>query len=169
MSLVSSVFVLTTRLMFVLGRRCAALRPTVCGRVRHASESVAVRPSAKVNLPPVPRPVSMDRLVFVGTGSQQPIRERNTSGVGIRLSNGRSILIDAGEATQHAMLRRDLPVGPSNIDTICITHLHGDHVLGMDQSEGVAVVVPCCGTQRKRKWETHLTRGAHFPTQNTCS
>ncbi len=133
--------------MFGLGRRYAValVGPTVCGRVRHASEaSAAGRPRAKVNLPPSPRPVSMDRLVFVGTSSQQPIRERNTSGVGIRLSNGRSILIDVGEATQHAMLRRDMPVGPSNIDTICITHLHGDHVLGADQREMVVVIFPVC-------------------------
>lgn len=42
---------------------------------------------------------------------------------------GRKILIDCGEGTQVAM--RKVNAGFKNIDMICLTHLHGDHIFGL--------------------------------------
>ena len=42
---------------------------------------------------------------------------------------GRKILIDCGEGTQVSMKMKNC--GFKNIDLICITHLHGDHTIGL--------------------------------------
>ncbi len=42
---------------------------------------------------------------------------------------GRKILIDCGEGTQVSM--KILGWGFKSIDIICITHMHGDHVVGL--------------------------------------
>lgn len=42
---------------------------------------------------------------------------------------GRKILIDCGEGTQISMRMKNC--GFKNIDLICITHLHGDHIIGL--------------------------------------
>ncbi|WP_399326716.1 ribonuclease Z [Tissierella sp.] len=42
---------------------------------------------------------------------------------------GRKILIDCGEGTQVSM--RSLKTGFKQIDIICITHVHGDHIFGL--------------------------------------
>lgn len=69
-------------------------------------------------------------LVFLGTGSGAPTRGRNVSSLALRLPESREIwLFDCGEATQHQLLRS--PFSPSQIRRIFITHLHGDHVLGL--------------------------------------
>lgn len=43
--------------------------------------------------------------------------------------NGRKILIDCGEGTQVSM--RMANAGFKNMDIICITHIHGDHIVGL--------------------------------------
>ena len=42
---------------------------------------------------------------------------------------GRKILIDCGEGTQVSM--REINSGFKSIDIICITHIHGDHIIGL--------------------------------------
>lgn len=42
---------------------------------------------------------------------------------------GRKILVDCGEGTQVSM--RILGSGFKTIDYICITHVHGDHIVGL--------------------------------------
>ena len=42
---------------------------------------------------------------------------------------GRKILIDCGEGTQVSM--RICNTGFKTIDVICITHIHGDHIVGL--------------------------------------
>jgi ribonuclease Z len=68
------------------------------------------------------------RIVFLGTSSGTPTRERNVSSVAIVL-DGTVLLFDCGEGTQHQFLRAPLRSG--SIDAIFITHLHGDHVYGL--------------------------------------
>ena len=68
------------------------------------------------------------RLVFLGTSSGTPSRERNVSSIAVVL-DGTVVLLDCGEGTQHQLLRA--PVRSGAIDAICITHLHGDHVYGI--------------------------------------
>lgn len=59
-----------------------------------------------------------------------PTRARNVSCVALRpAQRGEVWLFDCGEGTQHQLLRSDLNI--SQITRIFITHMHGDHVLGL--------------------------------------
>ena len=65
---------------------------------------------------------------MLGTASQQPTRLRNHSGY-VLLWDDEAILVDPGEGTQRQLLIAG--VRPTRITRICITHLHGDHCLGL--------------------------------------
>lgn len=67
-------------------------------------------------------------VVFLGTGSMVPTRERNHSGY-LVLHNEEAILVDCGEGTQRQL--RYAGISPTRITKILITHWHGDHVLGL--------------------------------------
>jgi ribonuclease Z len=59
-----------------------------------------------------------------------PTRARNVSCVALRPpQRGEVWLFDCGEGTQHQLLRSDLSI--SQVTRIFITHMHGDHVLGL--------------------------------------
>jgi ribonuclease Z len=66
--------------------------------------------------------------VVLGTASQAPTRYRNHNGYLLRW-DGFGILFDPGEGTQRQMVMAG--VASSAIDMICVTHLHGDHCLGL--------------------------------------
>jgi ribonuclease Z len=72
--------------------------------------------------------VSGRELVVLGTASQAPTRYRNHNGYLLRW-DGFGILFDPGEGTQRQMVMAG--VASSAIDMICVTHLHGDHCLGL--------------------------------------
>ena len=67
-------------------------------------------------------------LCMLGTGGGMPMPQRFLSSVLINYK-GRKILIDCGEGTQVSM--RMLSWGFKSIDVICITHGHGDHIVGL--------------------------------------
>jgi ribonuclease Z len=67
-------------------------------------------------------------LTILGSSSATPIFNRNPSSQSLNI-NERLYLIDCGEGTQQQMLRFD--VKASRIDHIFISHLHGDHYLGL--------------------------------------
>lgn len=67
-------------------------------------------------------------LVVLGTASQAPTRHRNHNGYLLRW-DGFGVLFDPGEGTQRQMVMAG--VASSAIDLICVTHLHGDHSLGL--------------------------------------
>lgn len=71
------------------------------------------------------------QLQFLGTGAGMPSKERNTSALALKLLDERGSiwLFDCGEATQHQILHTSIK--PRKIDKIFITHLHGDHILGL--------------------------------------
>jgi ribonuclease Z len=70
------------------------------------------------------------QLTFLGTSAGKPTKERNVSAVGLEFEQeSRWYLFDCGEATQHQIMRSRLSVG--KLDTIFITHLHGDHYYGL--------------------------------------
>jgi len=60
-----------------------------------------------------------------------PTRKRNVSSIALNLmaERGTVWLFDAGEGTQHQMLRS--PIKPGKLEMLFITHLHGDHVFGV--------------------------------------
>ena len=72
--------------------------------------------------------MSSREVVVLGTGSQVPTARRNHNGYVLRW-DGLTILFDPGEGTQRQLLRAG--VSAPSLDRICLTHLHGDHCLGL--------------------------------------
>ncbi|MFA5576652.1 MAG: ribonuclease Z [Tissierellaceae bacterium] len=67
-------------------------------------------------------------VTLLGTGGGMPMTNRYLSSAMISFK-GRKILLDSGEGTQVAM--RKFKTGFKNIDVICISHFHGDHIFGL--------------------------------------
>lgn len=67
-------------------------------------------------------------VALLGTGGGMPIPNRFLSSMLISYK-GRKILVDCGEGTQVSM--RLLKWGFKSIDVILLTHIHGDHILGL--------------------------------------
>ncbi len=67
-------------------------------------------------------------VIFLGTGGSLPTRERGLPSVAIR-RDGELTLFDCGEGTQRQMMHAGL--GFNKPTTIFISHLHGDHLLGL--------------------------------------
>jgi ribonuclease Z len=72
--------------------------------------------------------VASRELVVLGTASQAPTRKRNHNGYFLRWDEA-GLLFDPGEGTQRQMLFAG--VTASQITSICVTHFHGDHCLGL--------------------------------------
>lgn len=64
---------------------------------------------------------------FLGTSGAIPTVQRNPSAILLR-REGERLLFDVGEGTQRQMMRFSTGF---DISTIFLTHLHGDHVLGL--------------------------------------
>jgi ribonuclease Z len=71
---------------------------------------------------------SMLDIALLGCGGGMPMPERYLSALLLNYK-GRKILVDCGEGTQVSM--RMLGWGFKTIDVICITHCHGDHIVGL--------------------------------------
>ncbi len=70
------------------------------------------------------------KLTFLGTSAGKPTRERNLSAIALELEQeNRWYLFDCGEATQFQLMKSRLSIG--KLDSIFITHLHGDHFYGL--------------------------------------
>lgn len=71
----------------------------------------------------------MDLVVtFLGTAASVPTRARGTA-ASLIARGGERWLIDCGEGTQRQLLRSGL--GLVDVDIVLLTHLHGDHFLGI--------------------------------------
>lgn len=70
----------------------------------------------------------MDELYILGTGSAFPTVNRGASGQVLKSKNA-YYLIDCGEGTQLKLKRLKIPF--AKITAIFISHLHGDHYLGL--------------------------------------
>ena len=64
----------------------------------------------------------------LGTSSGRPTRDRHVSAFAVDVG-GHWILVDCGDGTQHQVLVSPLKL--ARLDTVLITHLHGDHALGL--------------------------------------
>ena len=73
-------------------------------------------------------------ITFLGTGSAQPSKYRNVSGIHIGTSNG-DFLLDCGEGTYGQLSRcfgyNKLFDKINNIKMVFISHMHADHHLGL--------------------------------------
>ncbi|MFB6309633.1 MAG: ribonuclease Z [Salinirussus sp.] len=67
------------------------------------------------------------RVTFLGTSGAVPSTARSTSAIAVEREGDR-LLFDCGEGTQRQMMRYSTGFG---IDHVFLTHLHGDHVLGL--------------------------------------
>ena len=67
-------------------------------------------------------------IIFLGTSSMVPTKERNQSSVFITYGND-GILVDCGEGTQKQFKIAGIPL--TKVTKILISHWHGDHVLGL--------------------------------------
>ncbi len=65
---------------------------------------------------------------MLGTASAMPAGDRNQSAQALHV-HGRLFLLDCGEGTQYAMARYRVPM--MKLDTVFISHIHGDHVFGI--------------------------------------
>jgi len=75
--------------------------------------------------PPAAPPV---RLTFLGTGDAFSARGRHQAGYLVRAADS-AFLLDCGAGTLTAMKRQQIDAAP--IDTVLISHLHGDHFAGL--------------------------------------
>lgn len=67
-------------------------------------------------------------VCLLGTSGMMPLPRRALTALMTRY-NGSSLLIDCGEGTQVSIREKGWSI--HDIDTICITHVHGDHVSGL--------------------------------------
>ena len=68
------------------------------------------------------------RIVFLGTAASIPTSTRALSSVAVQ-RKGELFLFDCGEGTQRQMIQAK--IGLNRKTRIFITHLHGDHILGL--------------------------------------
>lgn len=67
-------------------------------------------------------------ICLLGTGGMMPLPKRFLTSLYIKYQ-GHAVLVDCGESTQTAI--RCAGVSMKDIDVICITHYHADHVAGL--------------------------------------
>jgi ribonuclease Z len=103
--------------------------------------------------------MSRRELVVLGTASQVPTRTRNHNGY-VLYWDDEAILFDPGEGTQRQMLRAG--VSATDLTRIAITHLHGDHSLGLAgvaqriSLDGVPHTIPVSFPESGAAWVDHL-------------
>jgi len=68
------------------------------------------------------------KVTILGTSAGQPTETRNVSAVAVSLE-GEWLLFDCGEDTQRRIVAANLK--PSRLERVFITHMHGDHIIGL--------------------------------------
>lgn len=68
------------------------------------------------------------KIFFLGTSNAIPTKDRNHTSIFIDLGSEK-FLVDCGEGTQRQL--RMAEISPTKITKIFLTHLHGDHSLGL--------------------------------------
>ena len=68
-------------------------------------------------------------VTFLGTASAMPVKDRNQSAQALNV-HGRFFLVDCGDGTQRRLVQCGVP--RQKINAIFISHVHGDHVYGLN-------------------------------------
>ena len=90
--------------------------------------ATTVRAQAPAAAPPVPAAPDEFRVTLLGTGSPAPVMRRFGPAVLVQ-AGGRNLLIDSGRGVTQRLFQLGLKLGA--IDTLFITHLHSDHIVGI--------------------------------------
>ncbi len=94
----------------------------------------------------------MELTVFLlGTSGSVPTPKRSSPAIALR-KNGELLLFDCGEGTQVQMMKVGL--SPMKVSRIFITHLHGDHFLGL-----AGIVQTLSLWERKERLEIYCPAG----------
>jgi ribonuclease Z len=104
-------------------------------------------------------------LVFLGTGSMVPTKDRNVTSHLLEY-NGEYILIDCGEGTQRQM--NIAGYSRTKVRKVLLTHWHGDHVAGLIGLIQTLCAVPnpgsltIIGPKGTEKYMHHMLRSMAF-------
>ncbi|MDE1762216.1 MAG: ribonuclease Z [Candidatus Micrarchaeota archaeon] len=93
----------------------------------------------------------MIKVTMLGTSGSTPTKERGMPSVAITY-DGRVYLFDCGEGTQMKMLTFGINI--SRVESIFITHIHGDHVIGL-----AGLIRTMALNNRERELVIHVPRG----------
>lgn len=104
--------------------------------------------------------MSIREVVVLGTASQVPTRDRAHHGALLRFDD-EGILLDPGEGAQRQLTFAGLAT--STITRVCITHVHGDHCLGLP-----GIVQRCSLDGRTQPLPIHFPEPAAPTIQNLC-
>jgi len=99
-------------------------------------------------------------VALVGTGGMMPLPGRFLSSMLCRV-NGRMILFDCGEGTQVSL--RLLGWGFKQIDIICFTHYHGDHISGLP-----GLLLTMANAERTEPLKLFGPTGLEFVVKSLC-
>ena len=105
-------------------------------------------------------------IALAGTGGFMPMHNRYLTAMLARL-NGKMLLIDCGEGSQ--MTLRRIGWGFKDIDVICITHFHADHIAGLPGllltigNSGRTLPITIVGPKGIREVASHLCVIAPLP------
>ena len=111
----------------VRSARAPCLRPHLRPSCRSTSSAVTSKKqnaghNPEFHVPPV-------SLTFLGTSSMSPQSNRNASGIALKFASN-VWMFDCGEGSQR-QIARCVDVGIGNVSKIFVTHMHGDHVMGI--------------------------------------
>ena len=111
------------------------------------------------------------RVTFLGTSAAIPTTSRNPSGVFINREGDR-LLFDVGEGTQRQMMKYGTGF---DVSDVFLTHLHGDHVLGLagllqtweftDRSRRLRIHTPVRTRARLEKFLFSLEGRPSYPVE----
>lgn len=73
--------------------------------------------------------MSMNEFLILGCGHSESIEHHNNNAA--LISNGGNLLIDCGHTIKYALLDQKMTF--ADVDAIYITHVHGDHVFGLER------------------------------------
>jgi len=99
-------------------------------------------------------------VALVGTGGMMPLPGRFLSSMLCRV-NGKMILFDCGEGTQVSL--RILGWGFKQIDMICFTHFHGDHISGLP-----GLLLTMANAERTEPLKLFGPQGLQYVVKSLC-
>ena len=91
-------------------------------------------------------------ITLLGTAATMPLPDRALS-TAFAACGGHGLLFDCGEGTQTAARRAG--VNLMKLDAICLTHYHGDHILGLPGA------LPNAGQSEPHRAADHLRPPGH--------